>query len=300
MDFWDLTKLMVRRWYISVPLLLATFAGTGYTAIAVEPDYAITAYVQLIPPAASSDPDQATRIQNPWLALGMTSLNNAAMVATQDQTFLDALKKKDDSASFEITIGERNPVATIAVVAPTQQEVESATALVTSHYDESVRSLQAQYGVKPAEMITVFRLDKGENIKRPGGKVKRAVIAVFAIGLLMTGGLTILIDALLRRRHRRDATTTASASDGPDFVAAPSGATNGAPVVRQRVSADPPYSEDSERTRPLGQYALDGARKADRDAKPAAAPRLPPDATIVLPRMPRAGEGGTNQRGRRN
>ncbi|MEU3454303.1 hypothetical protein ABZ671_11975 [Micromonospora sp. NPDC006766] len=273
MDFWDLTKLMFRRWYISMSLLLVTLAATGYTAVVVKPDYAITAYVQLIPPTAASDPNQASHIQNPWLALGMTSLSNAAMVATQDQTFLDGLKQQDDTASFEITIGDRNPVAIIAVVAPTLQQAQSATALVTGHYEESVKSLQAQYGVKATDMITAYRLDKGENLQRPGGKVKRAVIAVFAIGLLMTGGLTVLIDALLRRRRRRG---TPTAPVGPDFTVPPSRASNGTQTaVRHPVT------------------------RTDRDPRPPAASRIPDDATIILPRTPRAGEGRTDMRGRR-
>ncbi|MEV6596521.1 hypothetical protein AB0M36_06575 [Actinoplanes sp. NPDC051346] len=299
MDFWDLTKLLVRRWYVSVTLLLLTIAGTAYTAVAIKPDYAITAYVQLIPPTAVSDPAKAAQAQNPWLALGITSLSNAAMVSTQDQTFLDQLKVQDDSASFEITIGDRNPVAIVEVIAPTLEQAVSATALITSHYEQSVAMLQKQYGVKSADMITAYRLDKGENVKRPGGKVKRAVVVVFAIGILMTGGVTILFDALLRRRRRPRSAATGTGEGVP-------------PMVRQRSNPDVSVPEDWEKTTQLGQFAQDRDRKSDRDTRHPSvgngrnagtvvisSSAASSDATILLPRSPRAGESGADDdRGR--
>ena len=52
-------------------------------------------------------------------------------------------------------------------------------------------------------MIITVRLDTGSNLEETGGKVKRAFIAVVAVGLLLTAGLTIGYDAMARRRQRR-------------------------------------------------------------------------------------------------
>ncbi|XVU29470.1 hypothetical protein ACQPZJ_21070 [Actinoplanes sp. CA-054009] len=289
MDFWDLTKLMIRRWYVSVTLLLVTIAATGYAATEIKPDYAITSYVQLIPPTVASDPNKVISVQNPWLALGLSSLSNAATVATQDQTFLDALKKKDETASFEITISDKNPVAIIAVVAPTLEEAQSATTEVTTQYEKSVVSLQKQYNVKKADMITAYRLDKGENLKRPGGKVKRAVVVIFAIGILFTGGVTILIDSILRRRKRRkNGDADATPEMPPGAAAIPLNGTF--PSVPQLNR--PNINGDAEKTRPLSPHARGGAQQNGRD---------PGAETIVIPSMPRARQGGErgNDRGRR-
>ena len=313
MDFWDLTKLMFRRWYVSMSLLLLTFVGTAYAAVAIKPDYAITAYVQLIPPTTPADPTKVNQTQNPWLALGITSLSNAAMVATQDQTFLDTLAQSEKNASFEITIGDQNPVAIVQVIAPTLAEAEASTALITSHYEQAVGLLQKQYGVKTTDMITAYRLDKGENLKRPGGKVKRAVVVVFAIGILMTGGLTILVDALIRRRHRAKANADASDTGAGTDPEPPVEAAASARPPRRHTNGNTTSVEDWERTRPLGQFVRDGARKPDRDghgrpptlgnittgAETVVMSTLPPDATIALPRMRHAGDSGVaDDRGR--
>lgn len=229
MDFWDLGRLLLRRWYVALPMLLATAGITGYTAVEVKPDYVLTSYIQLIPPVATSDPTQASHIQNPWLALGLGSLNQAATLATQDQTFLDQLKAEGSEGSFSITMGDNNPVAVIAVVAPTLDQAESTTTRVITQYETSVTSLQAQYAVRQQDMITAHRLDKGENLKRPGGKVKRALVVVLGAGLLLTGGMTIVVDAYLRRRRRKPT----PAAKVPSGVSAKSGppASRDEPVV---------------------------------------------------------------------
>jgi hypothetical protein len=304
MDFWDLTRLMVRRWYIAMPLLLLTFVGTGYVAVAVKPDYVLTSYIQLIPPSASSDPNQVNRVQNPWLALGLEALSQAATVATQDQTFLDSLSKEGNTASFSIELGDRNPVATIAVVAPTLEQATSATETITKYYSETVTSLQTQYAVRQQDMITSHRLDKGENVKRPGGKVKRAVVVVFATGLLFTAGFTILFDALVRRRRRKTGAGTAGQ------VRPAAEAANGASVaVRAGVSARVPNSADTQRIRTSREYRSAGVNGVGSEPRvregngrspvDPAIPDVPADATIVLPRMPRKldwGDGGDKGR----
>src|SRR5215468_132270 len=191
MDFWDLGRLLFRRWYVSVPLLLLTFVFSAYTAVAIKPDYALTAYIQLIPPTSPTKPDQSGQVQNPWLSLGLDSLNQAATVASQDQSFLDSLAQHGNQATIEITDADNNPVATFAVVASTLAQARDATALVIARYNSSAERLQAQYGVTQRDMITSQRLDQGENLKRPGGKVKRAVVVVFGVGLLLTIAITI-------------------------------------------------------------------------------------------------------------
>jgi capsular polysaccharide biosynthesis protein len=307
MDFWDLGRLMVRRWYVSLPLLLLTFAATVFTAVAVKPDYVLTSYIQLIPPTEPTNDTQGTRVQNPWLSLGLDSLNQAATVAAQDQTFLDRLTTQGNNATIEITDGDNNPVATIAVVAPTLAQAEDATAQVIDRYNSSASTLQNQYGVQKRDMITSQRLDNGENVKRPGGKVKRSIVVVFGIGVLLTGGLTILVDALWRRR-RRPANVSASEKVLSGQSAKPLDATNNTESAAAKVATRQPAQNDVNTTlmlTRLGVFAADtpprrtangpdvAARGAaegesDRDSSKTAdttiIPALANDATIVFPR----------------
>lgn len=212
MDFWDATKVLVRRWYITLPLLLLTIGATGYTAIAVKPDWVLTSYVQLIPPqtTAAQIEQNKTNLSNPWNQLGLSALSQAANYATVDQTFLDTLDEAGFSTNFTINVGEPIAGATIEVIGKTRKQAVETTDKVIARYKESVQRLQSQYGVRQQDTITMQRLDQGENLKRPGGKVKRAILAVFGAGFLLTAGSAIAYDAFARRRRR----PSAKAGDG--------------------------------------------------------------------------------------
>ena len=47
LDFWDLTKVVFRRWKISLPLLLLSIVATGAIAATAKPDYIEDSYIQL-------------------------------------------------------------------------------------------------------------------------------------------------------------------------------------------------------------------------------------------------------------
>ncbi|WP_127500642.1 hypothetical protein [Actinoplanes solisilvae] len=214
MDFWDATKVMFRRWYLTLPLLLLTAAGTGYTATAIEADYVLTSYVQLIPSQTALPEEEARKYPvNPWNQLGLEALTQAANYSTVDAVFLERLEKDGYSTNVKITTGDPVAGATFEVIGKTQEQATLTTDALIKRYTESTRALQAQYRVRPQDMITVQRLDQGENLERPGGKVKRAIIAVFGTGVLFTAALTIGVDAWLRRRKRKVATPEPQAAE---------------------------------------------------------------------------------------
>lgn len=302
MDFWDATRVMIRRWYVAVPLLLLTFGATAYTATAVKPDFVLTSYVQLIP--APTTPDrtgQESRVpSNPWTQLGLEALSQAANYATVDQTFLDTLHEGGYSTSFTITVGDPVAGATIEVVGNTRQQVVTTTDMVIKRYSDSAKALQAQYGVQPKEMISTQRLDQGENLKRPGGKVKRAILAVAGTGFLFAAAATIAFDAVVRRRRARAEAAAAAAENDADRPSeVHSGGHNGharaaVGVSRQRVdpdghrsvgSATGPKSSTEYGTR-VG--AVDGSRSGAGDRvgeRSGQVEELSIDATIVLPQV---------------
>ena len=73
MDFWDITRLLLRRWYVATPLLVVTLIVGVWTYTSVQPDYKGVSYVQLIPPAAPTTQDEAVQICN---AVDVTNLAN--------------------------------------------------------------------------------------------------------------------------------------------------------------------------------------------------------------------------------
>jgi hypothetical protein len=204
LDFWDLTVVIFRRWKVSLPLLLLAIGATAFVAVTAKPDYSMTSYVQLIPAKVSpTDNPVSASLRNPWNQLGLNTIAQAAIYSTQDQKFLDSLKATHHTDNFTLTMNYPNPIVTVQVVAPTSADARLTTDLVVTRLRDSVESLQKQAGVQDQDVIATQRLDQGENLEALGGKVKRAMAALAAAGLLVMAGGALAFDALARRRSRR-------------------------------------------------------------------------------------------------
>ena len=196
--------LIFRRWKVALPLLLVAIGATVWVGMMAKPDYTMTAYVQLIPArvAATDDPSNA-QLRNPWNQLGLATLGQASIYATQDKVFVESLKAGGHTDTFTLTMNQPNPIIMVEVVASTPGDARATTELVIGRLRNSAEVLQKQAGAQAPDIIPVQRLDQGQNLEPSNGKVKRALAAVAAAGLLMTAGGTIAFDALARRRSRR-------------------------------------------------------------------------------------------------
>ena len=126
MDFWDLGRLVGRRWRIAVPMLVLAIVMTGLIFKQVKPDYVATAYVQLVPPTPVAMPaGQPQRTQrNPWLTQSLATLGNAALVTIEDVGYVESLKEQGYSDSFTEAMNDSSPLITFQV---TGKSVEQAT-----------------------------------------------------------------------------------------------------------------------------------------------------------------------------
>lgn len=226
MDFWDLTKLLFRRWYVAAPLLVISVAAAGWTRMSVEPDYIATSYVQLIPPTAATtapDPQTPTTPRNPWLELGLGSLSRAAALTVQDQAVLKQLDAAGYSENVAITLDNQQPIMTIEVIGESELQATETTEEVVRRLEASVVGLQADYGASEESFITTRRLDRGDNIQEANSKVNRAMIAVAGVGVLLSAALTIAVDGLLRRRRPRPSAAVPAGTGTDETIKLPSG-----------------------------------------------------------------------------
>jgi hypothetical protein len=204
LDFWDLTVVIFRRWTVALPLLLIAIGATAFVAFTAKPDYTMTSYLQLIPAkVAPTDNPTSASLRNPWNQLGLNTLGQASIYATQDQQFLDFLKAGGHTDNFTLTMTYPNPIVTVEVVASNPTDARETTGLVIGRLRESAESLQKGAGVTDKDMIATQRLDQGQNLLPSRSKVKRAILAVAAAGLVMTAGGTVGFDAFARRRSRK-------------------------------------------------------------------------------------------------
>lgn len=218
MDFWDLTKLLFRRWYVATPLLLLSVAGAALVGSSVEPDYVATSYVQLVTPTVPQvKPGEQPPVQrNPWLNMGLSALSGAATITVQDQTVLKQFQTQGLSQSFTLEMEGQLPIVKIEVIGKTKQQASETSKRLVTLLDGNVLALQDEYSVPAEDRITTRRLDLGDNLTEDSGKVKRALVAIGGAGVLLSIALTIAYDAWMRKRNRRRAQAEAAAGDGPE------------------------------------------------------------------------------------
>jgi hypothetical protein len=205
-DLWDLTKLLLRRWYFALPLLLLSVAMVFLAAKTVEPDYSANGYLQLIPPPGSAqpeDPEAKPRPRNPWLDLGYEALGTAAKLKVLDKAGLERLVNSGLTDNVTVEMSGDSPLFEIEVIGVSADQATATVREIIRQLEQNVEASQKQYGVYPEDTITTLTLDDGRNVEVVTTKIKRILIVAAGIGVLFTAGATIGLDALLRRRGRR-------------------------------------------------------------------------------------------------
>lgn len=324
MDLWDLTRLLLRRWYFALPILLVSALTAVFVSKGVDPDYQSTGNVVLIPaPGDPSDSDPKTstkqsRPKNPWLDLGYSALASAAILKVMDQKTLTDFGKEGLSESVTVTMAERSPIFIIEVVGNSPAQATATVREVIKVLADEVAAQQKRYGVLPPDTITTLTLTDGADVQVVTSKVKRVLIVTVGIGLILTAAGTIGLDVFLRwRRRRREAplgavTGVAPAASGPEpaeedhdadanrairprFVGSRRASTEETQVIGRIPSAggDTASGRATTRSGRSSVLAGGGGRRSAVPAEPVAADdlngngRTAAEATIILP-LPRS------------
>lgn len=236
MDLWDLTKLLLRRWYVAAPMLLLSVVMVFLVAQTVGPDYSAKGHVQMIPAPSvgkAVDPNAKPRPTNPWLDLGYEALANAAALAVSDQAVLEGLAGRGFTDSVTVTMDENAVLLEIEAVGTSRAQATATVREVIKLIEQDIAAKQKQYGVLKEDTITSLTLNDGSSPEVVRSKVMRVLVVAAGTGVLLTIAATIAIDALLRRRTRRLVEQVAEvpaqrrAPSAPAAVAAPAPPTNG-------------------------------------------------------------------------
>ncbi|MGH3738774.1 MAG: Wzz/FepE/Etk N-terminal domain-containing protein [Micromonosporaceae bacterium] len=213
---WDIAKVMWRRWYVVVPLLLAVLAATLGASAFIKPEYTSAASVLLVPPADRPEAPKPGEKANPWLDVGPVAMAQAVSIAVQSKASRDKVAAEGIEAAYEVGVLPRSSIVLIEVSGASQQQVRSAATRVIGLITDEVASRQAAYKPKPGHQITAQVLDPGDNLVTSNTGLRRGQAMIMFAGLLLTAGFAVVIDALLRQRRRPEPSVgTAPVPDGP-------------------------------------------------------------------------------------
>ncbi len=260
MEVMGWSRILRKRWWLALLLLLLTLAGTA--ALAVKPGpYTAESQVALLP--SKHIAGQAGG--NPYLSFGTADTLTADLLRREltAPASVARLAAAGYSSTYLVTDDPTTagPVLDITVTGTNKTMVEHTLSGVTAAASTTLASMQA--GLDSNEQITSIVVSFDPKATLSVGKKARSLIVVLAVGVIVAIILPQAFDAAAsRRRARRFGITSSSAV---------------------RSKAAPPYVTESGLPRPAVEPVEPVAKldhSAERPVEPVAKPEQPAERPV--------------------
>jgi len=243
-DFFDACRVLIRRWYVVLPLLVVTVLVTVAAYSAAASNYTASGQIVLIAPTGNSD---LTRVDgepipncelNQWCNTGgIASLGNITARSMLDETVSDAILNPYPGASYEVGLDDddRSPIITMEVTAASASDALTVLDEVRAGVETGLSTRQVGTAVPLNALITSDEVTRSTEAKVQAGGKLRAAVAAFGLGLAVVLGGAFLAESIARSRAVRAETLLdrIALSDGtgePPARAAAVGATRARPA----------------------------------------------------------------------
>ncbi len=238
MDLRVFASTLLRRWYLTLTVLLLALGAGGALIRLVGPTYSATSSVVLIPPKAV---DQAVSNSqsaptNPLLYLGsLTQSRDLLLTSLRSQRVSDGITDRLPKTTYEAVADPlaSGPIIVLTVEAPSGAEAIAAMELVTRTAGTELVRLQQSLGITEQNQIGSFRL--ASDIEPEAVHKKQVQIGVVgAAGVALVGLLLIALgDGLRARRERSSPVGGESGVDATNGAGGPADDTDGAEDAEQ-------------------------------------------------------------------
>lgn len=272
MDLWTIIKVMVRRWHVSVPVLLLTGAACLLAAARVDPTYQSVGSVLFVQPNEPAPGDAAVRKGNPYLvfsgSLGVAANAVARVITNGDQR--QALVQMGLRGDYDVRAEESFPGLTFIVEGFDQDVVVKTSLTLLESVKTRLAELEEKSGAPADQGINLEVLSAPATVVELPPKTGRLLVTIFALGIAASVGLTLLVDAFFVNR-RADLGRLRGSRSSPghdDMLKRPQ-------VVTRAPRVDSPRRHDGEPAIPEPALPVAAAEAVrDRpDHEPTVAPR---------------------------
>jgi hypothetical protein len=209
MDFWMTIRVLLRRWYIALPVFVVSLGLAGAVFLSVSAQYESTATIVLTSPSTGATVgatgSQSGEKINPLLAFD-GSLTTSAQIVIETLKDPAILKRYEnvDGRPAEVAVGNGQLAGPFIVVVVTAGSADAATKTTASVLDLARQELASRQQSLQAPESTYIRAD---SVVSPtpgkaliGGKVRYAAVAL-VLGLI--AGLTAAYGYESYKNYRR-------------------------------------------------------------------------------------------------
>jgi len=199
-DLWDFMKVLVRRWYLTAPLLIAVGAAAVVAGKGVEPTYTASADGVFLEPVTNLAPELLS--PNPWLQAGVSTTASAVLGSVVNPNAKGQVVADGFSGDYSIQMAARTVLFTLYASAPTPDEAVATLDHVVQLMRDDLSEKQTQYNVPTPQQILI-QLSSGTSLVSTREGLSQVLAVVGGLGLVGSVAIVLTVDALMVRRARR-------------------------------------------------------------------------------------------------
>lgn len=207
MDIWESAKIVVRRWYITVPILGLFLAAAFFLGGQVDPEYRASASMVILPRntedvVAFGAPGGATST-NPLDYLGgQTTLTALQLTLDTDDT-RDGLASAGFTPAYSIAVDTQDPLMLVEVLDRDPIVAQSTVDELVFRIQEELDSLQAAVNAPASELLEIQVLGQTQVPTEEYGARLRMRLILLVLGAMVASGAALLADAWATGRAAR-------------------------------------------------------------------------------------------------
>ena len=199
-DIFDVIKLVLRWWYVTLPLLVLTFVAAALVSERVQPEFTAQGSIILQGPGTDAGGDAA--VTNPLLSQNgalPTTAYVTALAATTPQV-ATILAEEGLSTSYDVAAQDRMPIILLETRASSRESATNTLLRLVELIAEDVRLRQEVADVVADQRVTAEVIGVSASGGADYGGRTRLRIVIVLFGLLATIGSAFALEALARRK----------------------------------------------------------------------------------------------------
>jgi capsular polysaccharide biosynthesis protein len=200
-DVWGAITVLVRRFYLTVPIVgIALVLGALYAG-KTAPEYHGSASVVMIGPTAVVAKDVPHPI-NPYATLGTATVVAAIQIDASSVQSLTQLVQAGNGINFSVTQNGKTPILDIATTSRSPRQALSTATQLISIIQTDLATRQQPYTSVKANQVTLQVLSPATVGGADKSARKKALTIAIGVAVVLGILITLLIDGILRSRSR--------------------------------------------------------------------------------------------------
>lgn len=213
MDVVTLFRVLLRRWYVFLPVLFVSAGASVLVVKSIPAQYEVTDGFVMLPPTNAGG--------NPFLGMS-SSLNGIAEAVAKSMTDVNmvrAMHAEGVTGSYSFDVPATDTSILVSASGSDPVAVVKSEQIVAKAFENQVIQAQLREGVDPHAVVRVLQMSSPAIPDRLVKSKVRAAVALGALAVAAAVACTVLFESIVDGRRRRPAPAGPERPDsdrGPD------------------------------------------------------------------------------------